>query len=189
MNPILLIAGPTGVGKSSVIDSLCSRGLFCYIRPYTTRPLREGERNKISISDEEYEERLHAGEFLVTNSLYGFRYGTPRKELFDAISGGPAPILDWPVLSVQFIKNVIHPARSLAYYLTPPDDATLKVRLVKRDGEFLDDSRWDSVKDEIARFRMGDFNDSIDATIVCAGSLESVVNNVITQLKRDGVLA
>lgn len=188
MNSLLLIAGPTGVGKSSVIDLLCSFGLFCYIHPYTTRPLREGERNKISVSDEEYEERLHAGEFLVTNSLYGFRYGTPRKELFDAIRGEKIPIIDWPVFSVQLIKDAVYPVRSLTYYLVPPDGGTLKSRLAKRDGESSDSQRWDLAKDEVARFRMGDFNDSIDATIVCAGSLESVASDVITQLKRDGVL-
>ncbi|HBD04983.1 TPA: hypothetical protein DCZ32_00830, partial [Candidatus Uhrbacteria bacterium] len=57
MSKLLLLLGPSGVGKSAIIDELSKLdSRFVYISPYMTRPLRQGERNKIAVSDEQMDE-------------------------------------------------------------------------------------------------------------------------------------
>ena len=60
-----------------------------------TRPLREGERNKISISGKEMDDMSERGDFLIINELYGVRYATPRLPIELALAAGNFPILDW----------------------------------------------------------------------------------------------
>lgn len=75
-----LLLGPSTVGKSTLIRAMnaASGDRFKYISPFTTRPLREGEQDKISVSDEEFDEMQLSGVFVYVNPLYGVRYGTSR---------------------------------------------------------------------------------------------------------------
>ncbi|MBI2459148.1 MAG: hypothetical protein HYV53_01175 [Parcubacteria group bacterium] len=57
MSKFLLLLGPSGVGKSAIIDELSKfDNRFVYISPYMTRPLRLGEKNKVAVSDEQMDE-------------------------------------------------------------------------------------------------------------------------------------
>jgi guanylate kinase len=96
--PFLLISGPSGIGKSSVIKEL--RALdpkFVYIKPYTTRPLRMGEMDKVSIPIPEMMALKENGKLVALNFLYGNYYGTPLDPILDALDQGLFPVIDWPV--------------------------------------------------------------------------------------------
>ena len=65
MSKFLLLLGPSGVGKSAIIDELSKLdSRFVYISPYMTRPLRVGERNKVAISDKQMDKMWARGELL-----------------------------------------------------------------------------------------------------------------------------
>src|SRR3990172_3957019 len=79
---IMAVAGPSGVGKTSLVRALIAIDRrFRYIQPYTTRALRVGETEKIHVSREDLAHLRHQGKLLMVNQLYGALYGTPREPL------------------------------------------------------------------------------------------------------------
>lgn len=83
MTKFLLLLGPSGTGKSTIIRELRQMDeRFIYISPYITRPLRENETDKVHISDQEMDLRKENGEFLTINNLYGIRYATSHDSPF-----------------------------------------------------------------------------------------------------------
>jgi len=78
-NKLLLLLGPSGVGKSTIIKDMLARDRrFVYVTPYMTRPLRKGETDKISISDAELDTMIAGNQFWSVNTLYGVRYASPK---------------------------------------------------------------------------------------------------------------
>ena len=80
-----MITGPSGVGKGTLIKGLLDRvpGLELAVSA-TTRPPRPGEadgRDYHFLSEEEFEERAQAGDFVEHAVYAGNRYGTLRSEL------------------------------------------------------------------------------------------------------------
>ena len=129
MSKFLLLLGPSGVGKSSIIEELIRLdSRFVYISPFMTRPLREGERNKISISGEEMDEMSERGEFLVINELYSVRYATPRQPIDQALKDGNFPVLDWPISRMSVMTEAF-PNQLYVVYISPPSIEALQQRL------------------------------------------------------------
>ncbi len=135
MSKFLLILGPSGVGKSTIIEELCRLdSRFVYISPYMTRSLREREINKISISGEQIDKMWNRGELLVINEIYGVRYATPKLPIVQALAERNFPVLDWPItrlkVMTQWFSGQLH-----IVYVSPPSIDVLRQRLArdKRD--------------------------------------------------------
>jgi len=151
MSKFLLLLGPSGVGKSAIIDELSKLDSnFVYISPYMTRPPRQGERNKISISDEQMDEMSERGELLAINQLYGIRYATPRLPILQALADGKFPVLDWPISRIQIMIQAF-PNQLYSVYLSPPSIEALHQRLAK-DGRDADGSRLQSAREELEAY-------------------------------------
>lgn len=151
MSKFLLLLGVSGVGKSAIIEELIRLdGRFIYISPYMTRPLRDGEKNKIHISGEEMEERYGRGEFLVINKIYGVRYATPRESIVQALAGNQFPVLDWPISRMEVMKKAF-PGLLYVVYVKPPSLEVLKRRLAK-DGRDENGHRFQSAVAELESY-------------------------------------
>ncbi len=165
MNKFLLLLGPSGVGKSTIIKELrATDDRFVYISPYITRPLREGETDKISVSNETMDEMASRGEFLVINEIYGIRYATPKQPILDALDGGKFPVLDWPVHRIGIMEEAFG-GRLYRVYVSPPNLEELRVRIDK-DGRDKDGSRYNEASKELARFWAGEYDGICDLKIV-----------------------
>lgn len=179
MKPLLLlIAGPAGVGKTSVIRLLVSEcSGFEYIRPYTTRSLREGEVDKIAVNDIAMDELIERAAFVVVNELYGFRYGTPKKEIEDCFAQGKIPVIDWPVDRIHLMRE-LYPGKVFAVYLRPPSDEVLLERLQSRDGT---NERFEVARREVEALMAGTYDSEIDEMIVSESDALQHVCGVITE--------
>lgn len=151
MSKFLLLLGPSGVGKSTIIEELCRLdSRFVYVSPFMTRPARDGEKNKISISDKQMDGMFSRGEFLAVNELYGIRYATPRLPIDEALLNGNFPVLDWPVSKIEVMTQTF-PGLLHVVYVAPLSVEVLRQRLAndKRD---VNGKRLQSAHDELEAY-------------------------------------
>lgn len=173
---LLLLLGPTGVGKSTVVrhlEFLDSR--FRYIRPFTTRALRPAETDKVFVTDSEMDLLWQEGRLLVVNSLYGVRYGTPRSPIEEAFRGKLFPVIDWPIQQIQ-IMNEAYSGQLLRVYIKPPDFDTLRQRLCERN-DF--DSRVTVAQQELESLEAEHFKGNIDLIVQNDSNLSENTASII----------
>ena len=78
---LLLVAGPSGVGKDSLLDgakaALAGDPAYLFLRRFITRAADAGGEDHIAISPEAFEQRRAAGDFPLWWDAHGLRYGLP----------------------------------------------------------------------------------------------------------------
>ncbi len=152
MSKFLLILGPSGVGKSSIIEELILLdNRFVYISPFITRPLREGEINKIFLDKKEMDVMSKQGKFLAINELYNIYYATPRLPIEEALKNNLFPILDWPISKIEIMTQAF-PHRLFIVYISPPSIKVLQQRL-KKDSRDKDGCRLKSAQEELIAYK------------------------------------
>ncbi len=140
---LVVISGPSGVGKDTIIDALKRRPHereYHYVVTYTTRPRRHGEVDRESyhfVDVERFRAMRDAGEFLEANEVHGRWYGTPRAQVQEALAAGKDVILKIDVQGAQVIKETVPEA--LLIFLVPPSLEDLFHRLRSRATESADE--------------------------------------------------
>lgn len=134
-NSLIILSGPSGVGKGTIIERLLSRGGFALSVSCTTRSPRKGETDGVSyffISKEKFNEMLENGGFLEYSRHFENYYGTPRKFVEEKLKTDNV-ILEIEVDGALQVKNAYPEA--LLIMVLPPDRTELKARLIKRGSE------------------------------------------------------
>jgi guanylate kinase len=131
---LLVVTGPSGVGKGTLIGELLDRvpDLERSVSG-TTRPPRPGERDGIDyhfMSVEEFERRLAAGEFLEHATYSGHRYGTLRSEVEPRLERGIGVVLEIELQGARQIRRRMPEA--LLVFVAPPRAEDLRERLQGR---------------------------------------------------------
>ena len=131
---IIVISGPSGSGKTTIVKKLLERNPdLCRSISATTRKPRPGERDGIDyhfLSREEFERGIESGEFAewaIYNDNY---YGTPKRQLDEALREGRSILLAIEVQGAAQIKKLYPDA--LLIFILPPSMETLKERLRRR---------------------------------------------------------
>ncbi|WP_421874066.1 phosphonate metabolism protein/1,5-bisphosphokinase (PRPP-forming) PhnN [Pararhizobium sp.] len=82
---IIVVVGPSGAGKDSVIgfvaQHFADRKDIDFVRRIITRPSDAGGEDHESISGEDFDSRLSAGDFAVAWQAHGLKYGIPQDAL------------------------------------------------------------------------------------------------------------
>lgn len=161
-NMTVLVCGPTGVGKTCVIEQTCLlEQRIRYLRPITTRSLRHNEIDKVSVSAEEFERMALDDEFVIVNELYGARYGTSKRALWETLQSGYVPILDWPVHLVSKFRQSTR-LDTLVIYLCPSSWEDLS----ERNRDRLHGERKDAAFREWVEFQNGAYTSVADVVLV-----------------------
>jgi guanylate kinase len=134
---LFVVSGPSGVGKGTLVERV--RQLRSHIGvtvSATTRPPRVGEKDGVSyhfLSDEEFERRVAAGEFVEWAWVHAHRYGTLLSEVEAVLGRGESVILE---IDVQGGLNVrkIYPDAVLIF-VDAPSEEELERRLRGRGTE------------------------------------------------------
>jgi guanylate kinase len=128
---VLVITGPSGVGKGTLIRQLCRE--FPDLRvsvSATTRPARSGERDGVDyhfLTPEEFQRRVDAGEFLEHAEYAGNRYGTLRSE----VERGEQPVvLEIELQGARQVRDALPEA--VQAFIAPPSFEALRERLLGR---------------------------------------------------------
>jgi len=150
---------------------------FVYVSPYITRMLRNGEKDKIYITDEAMDEMNKRGEFLVINKKYGIRYATPLLPITTALSKANFPVLDWPVNRLSIMIKAFAD-QLYVVYLLPPSIEELEKRLAQDDRD-VDGSRMVEAREELNAFDQGEYEGCYDLCLTTQTGDDQVIAKVI----------
>ncbi len=154
---LVIVSGPSGVGKDTVITALRampSDPERHFVVTCTTRPRRpyevDGEHYHF-LDPATFEERRTGGGFLESNFVHGHWYGTPRNEVREALVAGHDVILKIDVQGAAVVKQKV--PNALLVFLVPPSLEDLFSRLQARATESADelDIRQRNAALELAR--------------------------------------
>jgi guanylate kinase len=154
---LVIVSGPSGVGKDTVIGSLClipTDPQRFFVVTSTTRPRRDYEVDGVHynfLTPEAFERKRAAGGFLEANLVHGHWYGTPRDDVRAALVAGRDAILKIDVQGAAVVKQKVPDA--LLVFLVPPSLEDLFSRLQARATENADelDIRQRNAALELAR--------------------------------------
>jgi len=187
---LVIISGPSGVGKDTIITAMQRRGHlpeYHYVVTCTTRPRRTGEIDGVSytfLSVPEFLAMRDAGELLEANKVHGNWYGTPRAGVRDALARGQHAILKIDVQGAEVVKRKAPGA--LLIFVLPPSMETLVEHLKARRTESAEqlEIRQRNAALELAR------KDDYDYVVVNEEDRVDVtaerIEQIITQEERRG---
>ena len=184
---LIVISGPSGVGKSTLIKRVRENltdlqfSVSC-----TTRSPRQGEidgKDYFFLSDGEFAAHLAAGDFLEHAQVFKHSYGTLRSEVSSRISRGEEVVLDIDVQGAKQIRQAMENDQLIAaaaqfIIIAPPDLETLKNRLCNRNSETPEQLqlRLDGAVSELKNFRVYDY-------LIVNGDLETAAAELTGVLK------
>jgi guanylate kinase len=185
-NPlVVVISGPSGVGKDAVLAAMKKARLpYYYVLTATTRPKRPEEKDGVDywfISRDKFQQMVERNQFLEWANVYGNYYGVPRREIDEALEQGLDTIVKVDVQGASTIQRILPDA--LLIFLMPPSKEELAKRLKQRYGDFSSelDIRLGKANDEMESLPIFDYvitnqTDNLDLTV-------AQINNVIAAEK------
>ena len=136
---VVVISGPSGVGKSTVCHRLCEMLPAEFSVSVTTRKPRPGERNAADydyISEEEFVRLRDSGGLLEWAEVYGNHYGTPKAPIERAIAEGRVIILEIDIQGCIQVRR--HVREATTFFLLPPSPEEQKRRIEGRKTDAAD---------------------------------------------------
>jgi guanylate kinase len=180
---VFVITGPSGVGKGTLIKMLRERvpDLALSVSA-TTRSPREGEvdgRDYHFLTEEQFQERRDADDFLEFATYSGNHYGTLNSELERCLDKGRSVVLEIEVQGAQQVRQ--SKPDSVQIFIAPPDESVLRDRLQGRGTDSAEaiDRRLKVAEQELSSQNDFDYrvvNDDLDHA---ADELESIVRQSI----------
>lgn len=134
---LLVVSGPSGVGKGTVLSKLfeIDENLYFSVSA-TTRAPRPGETDGVHYrfkTREEFHQEIESGEMLEYAVFSGNYYGTPRSAVEKKLAQGKDVVLDIEIQGARSVKRLMPEA--VLVYILPPDMKELRNRLVGRNTE------------------------------------------------------
>ena len=140
---LIVISGPSGVGKTSICEALLKKPEFKRVITCTTRPPRGGEQDGIDYffsARNDFEEGIRAGRFLEHAEVYGNLYGTPRSQVEEGIENGTDLLLNIDVQGARLLRDSGIPYL-VTVFIDAPSEEELEKRLVSRAADSEEDIR------------------------------------------------
>lgn len=138
---LYVLSAPSGAGKTTLTTALRQKPDFVYAVSCTTRPPRPGEvdgEDYIFLSDEEFERRVAAGNFLEHAEVHGRRYGTLKETVLEHLRAGVDVLIDIDTKGAASIRScgdafILDALADI--FIMPPSLDELRRRLKKRGTE------------------------------------------------------
>jgi guanylate kinase/deoxycytidine triphosphate deaminase len=142
---LVVLFGPSGVGKSSLIKVLSSQYGYDVVRTVTTRPPRASDEDRTSVSDEEYLRLAEDGAIVPMTTVFGHKYALEQANLRTALASRThVYLLDFALENVQDISAL--GGNVLGVLVMSPSESELKDRLLRhgRDDRVVESIRQHS---------------------------------------------
>ena len=157
---LILISGPAGSGKGSVIAELRKSLDFFYSVSATTRAPRKGDVEGVTylfVDRPEFERMIKNDELLEYAEYVGNYYGTPKAPVVAALEAGRDVVLEIETVGALKVKSKMPEAISVM--LLPPSGAELRRRLENRGTETPDviERRMATARAEVSKLESYDY--------------------------------
>lgn len=189
---LIVLSGPSGVGKDSVIQRMKERGLpFHFVVTATTRPRRPNEvdgEDYIFLSSEDFAHMIESDELLEYAIVYNDYKGIPKKQVRDALQSGEDVIMRIDVQGAATIRKLV--PNAVLIFLTTESEADMVERLQARRTETPDalKLRIATARQELKRASEFDYavvnrQAMLDATVEDVKSIISAEHHRVIQRK------
>jgi guanylate kinase len=131
---LVVLSGPSGVGKSTICRRLVERLGASLSVSATTRPRGRREvdgKDYWFLSREQFEDKIRCGEFLEYAEVFGNLYGTPADAVREMIAEGKTVILEIDVQGGRAVRKMF--PKALLLFLLPPNMTALAERIQGRN--------------------------------------------------------
>ncbi len=151
---LIVISGPSGVGKDSLVQKMKERGFrFHFVVTATDRPRRPTEvhgRDYYFYTTAEFEEMIAAGELLEYAHVYGQYKGIPKAHVRQALRSGQDVVMRLDVQGARTVKGLIPAA--ITIFLSCESEEELVARLRQRctESEEVLQCRLETARQEMA---------------------------------------
>ena len=168
---LLIISGPSGSGKGTIVEQLVSELGYCVSISATTRNPRPNEKDGIHYffkTKEKFEKMIDNGELLEHAAFCGNYYGTPKKYVEEQLESGKNIILEIEVQGALQVKKKYNDA--VLIFTMPPTLTELRRRLEFRGTETKEviDARINRAEEELEFLQDYDYiviNDTVDEAV------------------------
>ncbi|MEX1247072.1 MAG: guanylate kinase [Anaerolineales bacterium] len=171
---LIVISGPSGVGKDSVLQRMKERGLpFHFVVTATTRPPRSEEKEGVDyifVGREEFASMIDAGELMEYALVYSDYKGIPKAQVRKALASGNDVLMRVDVQGAATVRKISPEA--ILIFLTTTSEEELVERLQKRKTDIAEDLklRIATARQEFKRIHEFDYivvnaDDRLDQTV------------------------
>ena len=150
---LLVVSGPSGVGKSTITNRLRTDQRFWISVSVTTRSIRTGEVDGIDyifVAENEFNQMIKDNQFLEWADFAGSKYGTPKKAVDEALQNGKNVILEIELNGARQVRK--NSKDAILIFIEPPSWEELTNRLINRgtESEQSTQARLDRAKEELS---------------------------------------
>jgi guanylate kinase len=174
---LIVISGPSGVGKDSVLNEMKSRDLpFHYVITATTREPRPTEEHGVDyffVSDDEFARMIEDDELLEYAVVYKDYKGIPKAQVRQALASGKHVVMRVDVQGADTVRELAEDA--LLIFLTTETEEELEARLRSRKTETKDslNLRIATARQELKKIEIFDY-----VVINREGKLDETVDTI-----------
>lgn len=178
---LFVISGPSGVGKGTLCSHLLRADSDLVLSvSVTERPPRRMEshgKNYLFVEPGQFDSLINHDELLEWNKYGNYRYGTPKKQVLDALGSGVDVVLEIEVNGAAQVKKNF--PCTVTIFVMPPSINQLKKRLAKRNTESKEQiaQRLLEAENEMKLCKNYDYiiiNDKIDKALI---KLKEIIKN------------
>lgn len=178
-NLLIVLSGPSGVGKGTIVKKLLGSGNYSLSVSCTTRSPRESERDGVDyffLSREQFEEWIEKDGFLEYSNHFGNFYGTPKSFVMKKLETSDV-ILEIDVDGALAVKKAR--PETLLIMIAPPDTGELRTRLRGRGTENPEEieKRLKRAEYELEKGKLYDYvvvNDDLETAVL---EIENIIKS------------
>lgn len=181
---LVVISGPSGVGKDTVVQRLKQRGLpFHFVVTATSRPKRPDEAHSVDYffySEQEFLDLLKRGELLEHAVVYNEHKGVPKQQVREAMASGLDVVMRVDVQGAKTIKQLAPEAVLIFLMASDEEELARRLRQRRTESEDMLQTRLQAAREELGYLEIFDY-----AVTNADSQVESAVDTILAIIEAE----